>query len=140
MGCLGHIMKQDVEVGHLEEFQGHERGNQAWALLPMLRRDILLPRRRLSRQTPLPLLLLPLPLQVSQLLQVQVHVLGARCGPHCVRTRTRPLLPPAQETLASAAPHRWRLLLSAANSGNCPRPLYISTSHSRCCILYLMCR
>ena len=54
---------------------------------------------------------------------------GARCGPHCVRTRTRPLLPPAQETLASAAPRRWRLLLSAANSGNCPRPLYISTSH-----------
>ena len=51
---------------------------------------------------------------------------GARCGPHCVRTRTRPLLPPAQETLASAAPRRWRLLLSAANSGNCPRPLYIT--------------
>ena len=68
-------MKQDVEVGHLEEFQGHERGNQAWALLLMLRRDILLPRRRLSRQTLLLLLLLPLPLQVSLLLQVQVQVL-----------------------------------------------------------------
>ena len=34
---------------------------------------------------------------------MQVQVLGARCGPHCVRTRTRPLLPPAQETLATAA-------------------------------------
>ena len=66
---------------------------------------------------------------VQELLQVLGAGAGARCGPHCVRTRTRPLLPPAQETLASAAPRRWRLLLSAANSGNCPRPLYISTSH-----------
>ena len=71
---------------------------------------------------------------VQELLQVLGAGAGARCGPHCVRTRTRPLLPPAQETLASAAPRRWRLLLSAANSGNCPRPLYISTPHSRCCI------